>query len=211
MFGSMQLMADAPSLLDGAGDNYSVFGLAWRGGYGSPADQIKEDMEVFSLCGAAALYRRDVFIDAGGFAESFFCYLEDVDLCFRLRLQDHRAILVADARVLHAGSAITGFCSDFVQYHSTRNGVWLLARCMPWPLLTIAFPLYLASQIWLMWRAGHWKARMAGLRDGIRALPARWQERRLSPKRRLSIRRISRMLAWNPRALSQRRIQPLTD
>lgn len=212
LFGSTQLMAHAPDLLDGAGDNYSVFGLAWRGGYGKPAAQVGADMEVFSLCAAAALYRRDVFAAAGGFAESFFCYLEDVDLCFRLRLHGHRAIQVADARVRHAGSAIAGAGGAFAQYHSTRNGLWLLARCMPWALLALALPLYLASQTWLMWRAGHWRARTTGLRDGLRALPAQWRERRrLHSQRRLTTRRLAGMLAWNPRAVSLHRIRPLSS
>jgi N-acetylglucosaminyl-diphospho-decaprenol L-rhamnosyltransferase len=212
LFGSTQLMANAPTLLDGAGDNYSVFGLAWRGGYGTPAARVSGDMEVFSLCAAAALYRRDVFSAAGGFAEAFFCYLEDVDLCFRLRLQGHRAIQVADARVAHVGSALTGAASAFALYHSTRNGVWLLARCMPWPLLVLAMPLYFAAQLWLMWRTGHWTARLDGLRDGLRALPAQWPERRrLNASRHLSSRRLSRMLVWNPRTLSRHCIVPLTE
>ncbi|TAN55856.1 MAG: glycosyltransferase, partial [Magnetospirillum sp.] len=66
-FGSTQLMADDPSRLDGAGDNYSIFGIAWRGGYGAPATLVTGDIAVFSPCAAAALYRRDVFMAAGGF------------------------------------------------------------------------------------------------------------------------------------------------
>jgi N-acetylglucosaminyl-diphospho-decaprenol L-rhamnosyltransferase len=210
MFGSTQLMANAPDLLDGAGDNYSIFGIAWRGGYGTPANRITSDIEVFSLCAAAALYRRDVFSAANGFAESFFCYLEDVDLCFRLRLLGHRAIQVASARVLHVGSATSG--GAFAQYHSTRNGLWLLVRCMPWPLLALALPLYLASQIWLIWRTNDPKARADGLRDGLRTLPAQWPERRRVLKQsRLPLHRLIRILAWSPRAVSQHRIIPISD
>jgi GT2 family glycosyltransferase len=211
MFGSTQLMAGAPSILDGAGDNYSVFGIAWRGGYGSPATHVDTDIEVFSLCAAAALYRRDVFFGAGGFAEAFFCYLEDIDLCFRLRLQGQRAMLVADARVLHVGSAIAG-TGTFAHYHTARNGVWLLARCMPWQLLFLVFPLHLASQIWLIFRGYHWRARIDGLKEGLRTLPTQWPARHeLCSARRLPILRLCRMLVWNPRSLSQRRIVPLAD
>jgi len=209
LFGSTQLKASAPTMLDGAGDNYSVFGIAWRGGYGLPATHVNTDIEVFSLCAAAALYRRDVFIAAGGFAHSFFCYLEDIDLCFRLRLQGQRAMLVADARVLHVGSAIAG-TGTFAHYHSARNGVWLIARCVPWQLLLLVFSLYLASQIWLILRGHHWQARLSGLWAGLRALPAQWHARRqLHHARTLPLLRLCRMLVWNPRSLSQRRIVPL--
>ena len=44
------------------------------------------DREVFAPCAAAALYRRAAFEAAGGFDEHYFCYFEDVDLGFRLRL-----------------------------------------------------------------------------------------------------------------------------
>jgi N-acetylglucosaminyl-diphospho-decaprenol L-rhamnosyltransferase len=207
MFGSTQLMAKAPTLLDGAGDNYSVFGIAWRGGYGRPVAEVSGDMEVFSLCAAAALYQRDVFSDAGGFAENFFCYLEDVDLCFRLRLHGYKAMQIADARILHIGSATVDAMGGFAEYHTTRNGVWLMVRCMPWPLLAVTLPLYVAGQIWLMWRAGNWKERAVGLKDGLRDLRTQWSERRrINCRRRLSTFSLSRMLVWNPRILSQRRI-----
>ena len=61
--------------------------MAWRRDNGRPlAEAHLEPGEIFSPCAAAALYRRDVFLDAGGFDESFFAYYEDSDLAFRLRL-----------------------------------------------------------------------------------------------------------------------------
>jgi GT2 family glycosyltransferase len=44
------------------------------------------------VCAAAALHRRDVFEATEGFAESFFCYQEDIDLGFRLNLFGYEAI-----------------------------------------------------------------------------------------------------------------------
>ena len=87
MFGSTQLDARKPDRVDGFGDVYSVFGTAWRGASGSPVGALPpDDREVFAPCAAAALYARDAYLAAGGFDESFFCYLEDVDLGFRLAL-----------------------------------------------------------------------------------------------------------------------------
>ena len=42
--------------------------------------------EVFSPCVAAAMLRRSCIQSLGGFDEDYFCYVEDVDLAFRLRL-----------------------------------------------------------------------------------------------------------------------------
>jgi len=206
MFGSTQLSAADARLLDGAGDAYSILGIAWRGGFGAPAAQVTADMPAFSPCAAAAFYRRDAFAAAGGFAEPFFCYLEDVDLAFRLRLAGHRAIQVAAARVAHAGSGIAGRHSAFTIRHSARNGVWLLARCMPVPLLPLALPLYLAAQLWLAARMPDCApARMRGLAQGLAALPRRLAERR-TIRRRLGWLAVARLLVWDPRKVSRRAI-----
>ena len=91
MFGSTQLDGDDPKIVDGFGDTLSAYGMAWRNLGGQAASELPEqDCEVFSPCAAAALYARSAFEAARGFDESFFCYLEDVDLGFRLRLERRR-------------------------------------------------------------------------------------------------------------------------
>ena len=79
-FSSRQIQANKPELLDGAGDAYHISGLAWRNGYQLPAKTRSLDKkEVFSACGAAALYLREDFLKVGGFDEDYFSYFEDVD------------------------------------------------------------------------------------------------------------------------------------
>lgn len=212
LFGSTQLRLDDPTRLDGAGDTYSIFGIAWRGGYGAAASVVTGDHPTFSPCAAAALYRRDVFEAAGGFAESFFCYLEDVDLGFRLRLAGHSVLQIAQARVRHAGSAISGRHSSFTLYHSTRNGIWLMVRCLPLPLLLLSLPLYGLAQLWLMTRTPGWRARVQGLRDGLAALPQAWRQRRIIQETcRRGMLAVALWLTWNPRRVSAREIVKLTE
>lgn len=211
MFGSTQCMADAPDRLDGAGDCYSIFGIAWRGGYGGPVAQVTRDIESFSPCAAGALYRRDAFEAVGGFAEGFFCYLEDVDLGFRLRLAGGRGRQLARARLRHAGSVSTGRDSAFTLYHSARNGLFLLLRCMPIPLLMLALPLYLLAQFWLCLRRPDTTGpRLRGLAHGIQALPGVWRQRvPVARSRRIGWRDVASLLVWNPSKVSARAIVPL--
>src|SRR3546814_17236622 len=69
-------------------------------------------------------------------SSDLFCYLEDVDLGFRMRLSGHRCLQVVDARVHHVGGVSSGGDgSDFARYHGTRNHVWCFAKNMPLPLL----------------------------------------------------------------------------
>jgi len=124
-FGSMQIMEEDPSLLDGMGDVYHVSGAAWRAGHGVKVNPVPTAAyEVFSPCAAAVLYKRSAFLGAGGFDESFFCYFEDVDLGFRLRLLGHKLMIVPTAVVYHAGGGTSGgYRSDFSVYHGQRNMV----------------------------------------------------------------------------------------
>jgi N-acetylglucosaminyl-diphospho-decaprenol L-rhamnosyltransferase len=205
-FGSTQLSAKDPSLLDGAGDCYSIFGMAWRGGHGQAVSSMQSDSDVFAACAAAALYRRDVFQRLSGFADDFFCYLEDIDLGFRLRLAGGKCVQVADARVLHEGSAITGAGSDFTYFHSQRNAVWVLARCMPGPLLPLGIALHLFATTWSIWwerRNAPPGPRLRGLLAGIRGLPAALSQRgAIQSTRRLDLLAVIRLIEWNPRRVA---------
>lgn len=174
--------------LDGEGDAYHLSGLAWRRHHGLPADESETDeVEVFSPCAGAALYRRDAFLDAGGFDEDYFCYFEDVDLGFRLRLLGHRCLYVPDARVIHVGSGLTGRHSDFATYHGHRNLVWTYVKDMPPGLFWCCLPLHLALNLFtLLWFAlqGRGRVIFAAKRDALKGIPNAWRKRRAIQARR---------------------------
>lgn len=147
-FGCYMLQAEDSGMLDGTGDIYHVSGMAWRRDHRKPVTQGSQSSgEIFAPCAAAALYRSDAFNEVGGFDESFFCYFEDVDLAFRLRLRGHKCLYVRDAVVSHMGSAITGYQSDFTIYHGHRNLVWTYFKDMPAPLLLIYLPQHILLNI----------------------------------------------------------------
>jgi len=201
MFGSLQIDAADPARLDGCGDNYLFAGIPWRGGFGWPAAAAPaEDRAVFSPCGAAALYSRSAFAAAGGFDESFFCYLEDVDLAFRLRLRGEHCIQVARARVRHAGGVSSSQRGEFARYHGTRNIVWCFVKNMPGPLFWPLIPCH-AAALGLVWAksalCGHGAVSARALAAAIGGLP--WRSRRLvQATRRSTALEIARALTWSP-------------
>ena len=215
-FGSTQLMDDDPARLDGAGDVFHILGIPYRGGFGAPAETIIADGECFAPCAAAALYRRSVFQALGGFDERFFCYGEDVDLGFRLRLSGGRAVQVRNAIVRHEGSGVTGRYSEFTVYHGNRNRIWATFKSMPaalyWPLT----PARLAADLYLLVRAamtGRGKAYARALIDGYGGL-ARFgaDRRRLARSRTVPVRRLARAFAWPLSMLTRRTpdLRPVT-
>ena len=197
-FGSTQLAAGDPGLIDGLGDVVHCSGLVWRAGHGLRVAP-RGDAEVFSVCAAAALYRTDALREVGGFDADFFCYVEDVDLGFRLRLRGHRALQVADAVVEHVGSAISGGRrSAFSVYHGQRNMVWNVVKNFPGPLLAAcALPCLLVNVALLLRFALQGRARAAwrGKRDALAGLPRMWRKRRaIQSTRRLRSAQVWRLL-----------------
>jgi GT2 family glycosyltransferase len=202
-FGIVQLLDKNPELLDGIGDSYHPSGIFRREGHGRRRDEYGglQPREIFSPCAAAALYRCDAVVAVGGFDEDFFCYGEDVDLGFRLRLAGWKAVLVPDAVVRHVGSASSGGQrSDFASYHGHRNMVWVYVKNMPGFLFWLFLPLHilanLASLIVLTLR-GQGKVAWRAKRDAIKGIPAMWKKRRaIQAKRVASIKDIWRVLSW---------------
>lgn len=136
-FASRQLQP-GEQLMDGAGDQLTFAGRPFRRGYGDTAEsKYHTDTPIFSACAAAALYRTKALIEAGGFDESFFCYVEDVDLGFRLQLLGYKCLYVASAEVIHIGSTTLGKRSDFSIYHGQRNIVACFFKNMPINLLIV--------------------------------------------------------------------------
>ena len=183
VFGSKLVNAANPALLDGAGDAYHISGLVWRMAHGVVAPPSGErEREVFSPCAAAALYRRSAVRELGGFDEDYFCYVEDVDLGFRLRLAGRRCLYVPQSVAHHVGSGTTGGQhSDFALYHGHRNLVWTFVKDMPgilfWLLLPLHLALNLASIAWFTLR-GHGGVILRAKRDALLDLPQAWRKRR---------------------------------
>lgn len=201
-FGSTQIDASDENRLDGAGDVYHGFGIPYRGHFGHPLSSLPTEGECFAPCAAAAVYRRSVFEEIGGFAEEFFCYGEDVDLGFRLRLIGGRSIQLPAARVHHEGSGISGRRSDFTMYHGHRNRIWTYFRNMPILLLVLMFPFHLVANFYLLLRfivSGEVKPYLRALKDGFGGLgPVLRQRRDIQQRRKISTMDVARALTWSP-------------
>lgn len=182
-FASRMIQTRHPDLLDGAGDAYHVSGLVWRRGHGASLNKkdYNDPAEVFSACAAAALYRREAVEAVGGFDEDFFCYIEDVDLGFRLRLAGYRCLYVPEAVVYHVGSATTGKDSDFTIYHIHRNLIWTYVKNMPGLLFWLYLPQHIAANLYIIARyalQGRWRVILKAKWDAIKGLLRMWKKRK---------------------------------
>lgn len=190
-FGSRQMLHDTSGILDGIGDIYHFSGLIWRDGHGraySDADSVSG--EIFSPCAGAALYRRDLLLKVGGFDEDYFCYVEDVDIGFRLRLAGYNSMYVPDAVVYHVGSATSGGQhSDFALYHGHRNLVWTFVKNMPGILFWACLPAHILMNtvtVIMFVLRGQGKVIIRSKFDAIKGLPNAWRKRKSIQMRRVT-------------------------
>ena len=196
-FGSLQRSAEDPTRIDGFGDHLLATGQAWRG-QSPPADE--QLAYSFGVCAAAALYRVDAVRSVGSFDRSFFCFYEDVDLSFRLRLAGYHCAVAPRAVVTHVGGASFKTRGALMQFLIGRNQWWVLLKNMPPVLLPLSIPGFIAVELLAALR-GHRPGSLRGLWDGIRRSgEVLTERRRVQAARKISIAGLCRWLTWNPLA-----------
>ncbi|HSJ30542.1 MAG TPA: glycosyltransferase, partial [Longimicrobiales bacterium] len=156
--------------------------------------QYDREAAVFSACGAALFLRRSMLDDVAPqgefFAESFFAYKEDIDLCWRARLMGWDVRYVPDAVAHHVRTAPLDRQAwrrmhTTARRHSWKNHYLLMVRNDRLGDFVRALPFVLA---WEVARLGHALLRdprvLRAYVDLARALPAALRERRALFRRR---------------------------
>jgi hypothetical protein len=181
MVASQITFMDRPHLLDSAGICVGVLGFAWNRHFGClVADEVDETVEVFGPSGAAALYRRSLLQEIGGFDARYFMYYEDVDLAWRARRAGWRCLYAPRAHVLHAHSASGGKLSGFKAYYLGMNRWRTLFKHYPFARLWFWFPLLLILDVLACVRRCILDRNLAAFSGRFKA----WQEWRLYGRER---------------------------
>jgi len=162
------------SLIDDAGDEYTLLGYTKKVGNGKSAELYQSVREVFSACAGAALYRRSVFNDMGYFDENFFAYMEDVDIGYRARIYGYKSLYCPKAVVYHVGSGTSGSQYNAFKIRlAARNNIYVPYKNMPWPQLAVNMVFlimgYLIKYLYFL-RKGYGKDYIDGLKDGLSSL-----------------------------------------
>jgi GT2 family glycosyltransferase len=143
------LSLDRPELVYDAGDVLRRDGACeQRGRFEADDGRWEEAGDVFGACAGAALYRRAAVLEAGGFDERYFAYLEDVDLSLRLSLAGWRC-RYEPAVALHAGEGSSHQLSGAHHYLVARNTLMLVGKAFPLRWL----PLVAYRQASWLWHA----------------------------------------------------------
>jgi GT2 family glycosyltransferase len=94
-----------------------------RGYFARDVGQFEARTDVAYCSGAALAIRRSTYEEYGGLDESFFCYAEESDLCWRVRMGGRRCVYEPASLVYHIGSASFGARSATKLFYQTRNRI----------------------------------------------------------------------------------------
>ncbi len=191
---------DDRTRLHAAGDFYTVGGRPGnRGAWEVDQGQYDREEEVFGPCGAAALYRRELFDDVGLFDERFGSYLEDVDLAWRAQRAGWRCAYTPHAVVYHKVSATGG--GPLASFYTGRNWLYVLAKDYPCALWRRHWRAIVREQ-WRVtadalraWRGEAARARLRGQLAGLLGMPRMmWARRHVSAHTRVDADTLERLL-----------------
>jgi GT2 family glycosyltransferase len=173
----------ASARLYSAGQALTRDGRAIEEGAGqSQAPEHLRAREIFGVCGAACLLRRELFEQLGGYDERYFSFYEDVDLNVRARIAGWRFSYLPEAVVWHLGNAswTAGFSRPGAENARlvARNRLATQLKFMP----AAALPRIAAVEAGSLARAASQRRFLATVRgklEALRWLPALLRERRL--------------------------------
>lgn len=211
MAASKVLVWEDPSKIDKAGHLIYLDGQNRGRGTGE-TDQGQYDRmeEVLWPDGCAAMYRRAMLRQVGGFDEDFFAYADDAELGLRARIAGWRCLYIPTAVVRHHRGATLGVLSPARLRLIERNRVLLAAKLFPWSLLWLN-GLFYAARL----GAGAWAAikgrgeisHHAGWKNKLRAGWALMQgdieALQMLPKMLAKRRQIRRIRRLTPRQIRQ--------
>ena len=137
--------------LDSAGMLIARDGSSKQRGHGRPPEDFPVFEEALMPSGSAALYRRAMLEEIGGFDGDFFLYCEDTDLGLRARWAGWKCLYVPEAIVEHHYSHSAGRASGLKAYYVERNRLFVLVKNFPGAMVAAAPFVTMARYWWHAW------------------------------------------------------------
>jgi GT2 family glycosyltransferase len=207
MAASKILVHEDPRRIDKAG--HLIYPDGQNRGRGSgELDQGQYDRveEVLWPDGCAAMYRRAMLDEIGGFDEDFFAYADDAELGLRARIAGWKCQYIPGAVVRHHRGATLGVRSSRRLELIERNRVLLAVKLFPWSLLwwnPLYYALRLGAGVWAAITGQGEVGKYPGVRGKISAalamLRGDWQALWLIPRMLAKRGEMARIRKLSPR------------
>ena len=86
---------------------------------------------VFWASGACLMVRSQLYRDVGGLDKDFFAHMEEIDLCWRIRLAGYDLAMVPSSQIYHLGGGSLAYGNPRKTYLNFRNNLLLLHKNLP--------------------------------------------------------------------------------
>jgi GT2 family glycosyltransferase len=116
--------------------------------YSTKNEYISRDF----VSGCCMLIPKEIVSQIGGFNQSYFLYLEDVELCLRAKQHGFSSYLIPSSKIFHKGSQSA---SEFTKIlYSWRNSIKLTFRYVPThnKLLALLFNAFFYPALFTQWQ-----------------------------------------------------------
>lgn len=86
---------------------------------------------VFWASGAALMVRSELYVKVGGLDKDFFAHMEEIDLCWRIKLAGYAVVVIPQSVVFHLGGGTLPASNPRKTYLNFRNNLLLLHKNLP--------------------------------------------------------------------------------
>ena len=90
--------------------------------------QYNQEQEIFWATGACMFVSSEVFHEVGGFDDSYFAHMEEIDLCWRMKLHGYKIMAIPSSTVYHLGGGTLNYMSPRKVYLNFRNSLFTLYK-----------------------------------------------------------------------------------
>lgn len=90
--------------------------------------QYDDAMDIHWASAACMMIRKNLWDELGGVDEGFFVYMDEVDLCWRLRLGGYRIVCVPQSTTYHKGAATMKKFPARKRFFEHRNNLLMLLK-----------------------------------------------------------------------------------
>ncbi|MBK7129726.1 MAG: glycosyltransferase family 2 protein [Crocinitomicaceae bacterium] len=90
--------------------------------------QYNRTREIFWATGACMFIRSKDYHEAGGLDADFFAHMEEIDLCWRLKLKGKRIFYCAQSKIYHVGGGTLNYMNPKKTYLNFRNSLYMMSK-----------------------------------------------------------------------------------
>ncbi len=109
--------------------------------------QYNDVAPIFWASGACFFIKKEVFDTLGGFDESFFAHMEEIDLCWRAKNKGYNVVYNGKSQVYHIGGATLNNSHPKKTFLNFRNSLFCLVKNAKGPIFSIIFKRFVLDGV----------------------------------------------------------------